>query len=72
MDNWGKDNSLDALDEYLTAPVIHNMEDPIQYWTGMLQGGSELAQMALDFLSAPGMWLIAICFYNIYNINIIS
>ena len=56
MDNWGKDVSMDALDEYLRSPTIHNLDNPIQYWTGMLKGGNPLAQMALDFLSAPGIF----------------
>ena len=56
MDNWGKDDTMDELHEYLRLPPIHNLENPIQYWSGMLKGGSLLAQMALDFLSAPGMY----------------
>ena len=45
----------DAMEEWLASPVISTSIDPITYWSGMLTAGHQLAQMALDFLSIPGI-----------------
>ena len=56
IDNFGRTVSADALEEYLAAPSLSGVDDPIQWWSAMLNGGQNvLARMALDFLSAPGM-----------------
>lgn len=56
IDAWNADsNDVDALQEYLDAPIVKSCSDPIQYWTSQADGGNTaLARMALDFLSAPG------------------
>lgn len=46
----------DMLDLYLESPPIKGLEDPLEYWNGQRATGNDggLAQMALDYLSAPG------------------
>jgi hypothetical protein len=48
----------DALKEWLNTAIVNTQQDPITYWTGMLAVGHPLAQMALDFLSIPGRFLV--------------
>lgn len=49
-------HSGDALEDYLATPPIPGITDPIMYWNHRLEGSNcPLAQMALDYLSAPGM-----------------
>ena len=57
LDAWNAGSSnVDALQEYLDAPIVKSCSDPIQYWTSQADGGNAaLARMALDFLLAPGM-----------------
>jgi hypothetical protein len=45
----------DELATFWGAPIEHRSCDPIQYWQGalVLRPDSRLAQMALDYLSAP-------------------
>ena len=45
---------LHPVDKWLGAPVESNCTDPIGYWTLLKASKHPLAQMALDFLSAPG------------------
>jgi hypothetical protein len=45
----------DALDEWLSSPPLETVADPIAWWIAMEVAGHLLAQMALDFLSTPGM-----------------
>jgi hypothetical protein len=45
----------DALDIYLGSPVIPTHVEPLEYWTSINPQKNPLAQMACDFLSAPGM-----------------
>ncbi len=50
--------SVDALEEYLGAPCLSEVDDPLQHWNGILMGTKSpekraLSQMCLDFLSAP-------------------
>jgi hypothetical protein len=47
--------AVDALEEWLSSPVVNTHLDPIVYWMGMLAAGHPLAHMALDFLSIPGL-----------------
>lgn len=63
-------NDGDPLQKYLRDPVIEDLDNPLHYWTSLLDpcDGSgrvstvtpkgALAQMALDFLSAPGELLL--------------
>ena len=44
---------IDALEEWLSTPIVNTKQDPITYWTGMEAAGHDLAHMALDFLSTP-------------------
>ncbi|SJL16081.1 uncharacterized protein ARMOST_19597 [Armillaria ostoyae] len=58
-------DDVDALEKYLSEPVIDDLDDPLHYWTSLLDECDSLgkviqvtlkgalAQMALDFLSAP-------------------
>ncbi|TFK79533.1 hypothetical protein K466DRAFT_467951, partial [Polyporus arcularius HHB13444] len=48
----------DSLEEYLEAAPRVTVKDPLAYWNAALASGSEdpaLAQMALDYLSIPGI-----------------
>jgi hypothetical protein len=56
----------DALEEYLKAPPLPREMDPIGYWLKQRKAGEAtadptaiaLAQMALDYLSAPGLFFV--------------
>ena len=52
-----KDKSVpvDALEEWLSSAPIVTSSDGITWWTAMQGTGHPLSQMALDFLSIPGM-----------------
>jgi hypothetical protein len=54
-----KDRStpVDALEEWLSSAPVVTSSDGITWWTAMQATGHPLAQMALDFLSTPGMSL---------------
>ena len=45
---------VDALEDWLSSPVVNTKQDPITYWTGMQVAGHPLAAMALDFMLIPG------------------
>lgn len=49
----------DELDRYLHLPPTKDCMDPIQYWSQRKQAGIDplFAQFALNYLSAPGMYL---------------
>ena len=51
-----EDNSapVDALEDWLSSPVVNTEQDLITYWTRMQVAGHPLAAMALDFMSIPG------------------
>ncbi len=65
----------DALEKYLHDPVLEDLDNPLHYWLSLLdpcdQSGKvtlvtfkgALAQMALDFLSAPGKLPIILYFF---------
>ena len=55
-----KSTSVDALEDWLSSPIINTSQDPIAYWAGMQAAGHPLATMALDFLSIPGEFLSSI------------
>lgn len=55
IDDFATASDGDMLTEYLESPTIRGCADPIQYWLSLLAGGDPRTQMALDFLSAPGM-----------------
>ena len=54
----------DVLEEYLRAPPLPQETDPIGYWLKQRKAGeamanqstTTLAQMALDYLSVPGLF----------------
>ena len=46
------------LEDFLNSLPISNVNDPITWWSGIASGGNPLACMALDFLSAPGMFFL--------------
>jgi hypothetical protein len=64
IDNFGKTLSTDELDEYLNTTAIGHVVDPITWWSRMDE--TPLAQMALDFLSAPGMYIVV---YSVILLN---
>ena len=55
-------SAVDVFEQYLAAPPLPNENDPIRYWAHQRSAaegtnkadGVALAQMALDYLSAPG------------------
>lgn len=49
---------MDQLERYLAAETFP-CADPLAYWHARREAGDcpELAQMALDYLSAPGKWI---------------
>jgi hypothetical protein len=55
---------VDALEDWLSMPIVKTSQDPITYWMGMHAAGNALAPMALDFLSIPGK------FYYIFYVNL--
>ncbi len=49
----------DIVSEYLFSPVVKNVKNPLAYWWSLMDSGNDtiqtaFAQMAIDFLSAPG------------------
>lgn len=51
--------AVDPLEVYLALPPLLHVTDPLVYWDGVLKAkgpDAPLAQMALDFLSVPGMF----------------
>ena len=59
LDSIGTDAaaSADPISDWLSAPAIANVSDPIAWWTAMDAAGHPLARMSLDFLSAPGTFV---------------
>jgi hypothetical protein len=56
LDDLGTNASSDELEEYLNTPAISIKNlDPITWWYAIGMS-SPLAQMGIDFLSAPGKW----------------
>jgi hypothetical protein len=52
-------NQPHELDEYLSQP-IEKVRDPIAWWWDHRHTFPKLSNMALDYLSVPGMCCIAI------------
>ncbi|KAH9017263.1 hypothetical protein EDB84DRAFT_1276612 [Lactarius hengduanensis] len=56
----------DTFEEYLSAPPLPKVMDPIGYWLKQWKAGEAIAnvntvafaQMALDYLSVPGLFVI--------------
>ena len=48
------------MEDWLSSPIVNTQMDLIAYWTGMQAAGDPLVQMALDFLSIPGILFITI------------
>jgi len=53
LNNFGSSTFGDELQEYLKAPTIAMVQDPIAWWHAI--GDTPLARMGRDFMSAPGM-----------------
>lgn len=59
-------NGSDALEDYLNSPPLPQEMDPIGYWLKQRKAGEAignvptvaLAQMALDYLSVPGLFFV--------------
>jgi hypothetical protein len=47
---------VDSLELYISTPTVPACTDPIAYWHGLRRSevSVSLAQMAIDYLSAPG------------------
>ena len=54
LDKRDSASTSDPLEEYLQAPPIPGVMDPVKYWHSINDGNNPLARMALDILSAPG------------------
>ena len=68
-----RSEDLNALKVYLEASPLITIKDPLAYWNGLLNSGSdspELARMALDILSIPGTSLHFV--YPIFHLLMIS
>lgn len=61
-----KKSTVDAFDAYIQSPTI-DVADPLQYWASLDPAKNPLAQMAVDYLSAPGTSLrnIFFCFTDL-------
>ncbi|TFK84145.1 hypothetical protein K466DRAFT_445668, partial [Polyporus arcularius HHB13444] len=55
-DNFGTLLDNDPLEEYLNTPVLPSVDDPVAYWHSLDDERNAFARMALDILSAPGMF----------------
>ena len=57
----------DPVNEYLYSPTVKNIKNLLSYWWSIIDGSTEVtpqiafAQMATDFLSAPGKFVFALC-----------
>ncbi|KAF7799642.1 hypothetical protein EIP86_010882, partial [Pleurotus ostreatoroseus] len=51
VDRWGQSTTNDPIGDYLKTDIVA-CDDVIGYWSSLV-GRHPLAQMALDFLSAP-------------------
>lgn len=58
LDTFGTNpmSSDDPITDWLSTPPFASVMDPIAWWVSMGAAGHPLARMALDFLSAPGMF----------------
>lgn len=52
--------STDAFEAYIASPTIKSVKDPLKYWDAQLKADADggMARFALDYLSAPGAWII--------------
>ena len=59
----------DPVNEYLYSPTVKNIKNLLSYWQSIIDGSTEVtpqiafAQMAIDFLSAPGKFVFALCLW---------
>ncbi len=58
VDN-NESSNADPVSEYLYSPIVKNIKNPLAYWKSIVDSQSDptqtaFAQMAIDFLSAPG------------------
>jgi hypothetical protein len=72
LDTFGNDIPVsgDPVVEWLSSPPISSVNDPIMWWSMMEAVDHPLAQMALDFLSALGMFYL--CFQQNIILNKIN
>ena len=63
LDTFGTSASAmpDPIMEWLSTPPVLSAKDPIAWWTTMKAASNQLAQLGLDFLSAPGLFY---CFFH--------
>ncbi|KAJ3549237.1 hypothetical protein NM688_g5201 [Phlebia brevispora] len=62
VDSWGKSKTCNSVGDYLKTDIVV-CADPLAYWIGLL-GRDPLAQMALDFLSAPAAFVEVECTFS--------
>jgi hypothetical protein len=60
LDNFGSFSVEDELEEYLKAPPISTVLDPLGWWHTM--GDTPLAWMGRDYMSAPGICAVCVLF----------
>ena len=53
----------DVISDYLYSPAVKNVKNPLAYWQSLMDSGNDstqtaFAQMAIDFLSAPGTYYL--------------
>ncbi|KZS89325.1 hypothetical protein SISNIDRAFT_228238 [Sistotremastrum niveocremeum HHB9708] len=69
IDDWRYNNGSenDALQTYLALEPVLRCEDPIEYWVSQQNTQivpAPLAQMALEYLGAPGVYFFIFCLYT--------
>jgi hypothetical protein len=60
MNQKAQPTTTDAFEEWISAAPIATQlatSDPIAYWLGMKKASHPLSQMALDYLTVPGMFM---------------
>jgi len=59
LDDFGTNPATDELEEYLNMPTISTKALELLTWWYAIGESNSLAQMAIDFLSAPGkLWIM--------------
>jgi hypothetical protein len=61
-DSGSAQGDLDTIETYLAEPpipkeVIKSSGGGLKYWESMISSRPKLAKMAIDFLSAPGVFI---------------
>lgn len=65
----GVSSTVDPLDEWLATPplITASPVNPITFWSNMKASGHPLANMALAYLSPPGMRCVMTLFVCLFN-----